>query len=320
MILKPRLQLFSKLIEKIGALSKVGPLHSGHFIVFMLLFLWATSAGAQQTGESNHHTEVYVNFAYAAQLGFGSYDIGGLDVQIYKLPISFTFDLEKYHDWKLILSTPLIYGHYRFREDVLDTDSNQIVRLKADLDTLSFIPGLRLEIPIFDFWTVKPFFDIGLGGELNSDSSPAGLDVSAPLTAIYTVGIKSLLTYDWKKFTFGLGNALIYAGNAELHGKEDQSYTVIETGLSAAYPLGFSIRGYTPDLSLFAIHYRFIPETSFSRFLKNDLNVKNQFEIGTSLGSETPLKLWFIENPRIGVGYRFGDGLTAYTVNFGFPF
>ena len=268
----------------------------------------------------NGNTEITVNFVYAAQLGFGSYKIGGLDVQIYKLPLSFTFDLEKFHDWKLVLSTPLLYGRYRFSEDVLDPANNQIVEIRADLDTLIFIPGLRLEIPVFDFWTIKPFFDTGLAGELTSNTSPAGIDASAPLAFIYTVGIKSLLTYDWKKFTLGLGNALIYAGNAEIDGKEDQSYAVIETGLNASHPLGFTIKGYEPDLSLFVIHYRFIPETRFSRFLRDDLKVKNQFEIGTSFGSATPMKLWFIENPRIGAGYRFGDGLNAFTINFGFPF
>jgi hypothetical protein len=31
-------------------------------------------------------------------------------------------------------------------------------------------------------------------------------------------------------------------------------------------------------------------------------------------------RLWIFENARIGVSYRFGDGLTGVRVNFGFPF
>jgi hypothetical protein len=50
------------------------------------------------------------------------------------------------------------------------------------------------------------------------------------------------------------------------------------------------------------------------------LEVSNQFEFGISVGSATPFKLWILENPRIGVSYRFGDGLTGVRVNFGFPF
>ena len=50
------------------------------------------------------------------------------------------------------------------------------------------------------------------------------------------------------------------------------------------------------------------------------LEVSNQFEFGINLGSATPFTLWVIENPRIGVSYRFGDGLTGVRMQLGFPF
>ena len=34
----------------------------------------------------------------------------------------------------------------------------------------------------------------------------------------------------------------------------------------------------------------------------------------------TGLTLWGMELPRIGLAYRWGDGLSAVRLNFGFPF
>ena len=57
----------------------------------------------------------------------------------------------------------------------------------------------------------------------------------------------------------------------------------------------------------------------FARLLDNPVILKNQYEIGGTIGSAKPMKLWIIEDPRVGFGYRFGF-VEAWTVNFGFPF
>jgi len=36
--------------------------------------------------------------------------------------------------------------------------------------------------------------------------------------------------------------------------------------------------------------------------------------------TSTPMRLWWIPIPRIGVGYRFGNGLSAIRVVFGSPY
>jgi hypothetical protein len=43
---------------------------------------------------------------------------------------------------------------------------------------------------------------------------------------------------------------------------------------------------------------------------------------GVDVGSLKPITLWIfeIEKPRLGVSYRFGDGLSGVRVQFGFPF
>ncbi len=103
-------------------------------------------------------------------------------------------------------------------------------------------------------------------------------------------------------------------------GTEQEAYATIDTGVEVRHPLGFRIKGLAPDVAVSFIHYYFVPPATFSRFGRAPLEVSNQFEIGLTFGSATPFTLWVFENPRVGVSYRFGDGLTGVRVTFGFPF
>jgi hypothetical protein len=86
------------------------------------------------------------------------------------------------------------------------------------------------------------------------------------------------------------------------------------------HPLGVRVKNLVPDVEVSFIHYYFFPSVKFSLPGRSPLEVSNQFEFGVSVGFAGPSKLWIFENSRIGVSYRFGDGLTDVRVNFGFPF
>jgi hypothetical protein len=79
-------------------------------------------------------------------------------------------------------------------------------------------------------------------------------------------------------------------------------------------------KSFVPDVGASFIYYCFFPSAKFSLPGQSPLELTNQFEFGVRVGSAVPAKLWILENPRIGVSYRFGDGLTGVRVNFGFPF
>ena len=53
----------------------------------LCLVLWQTPTEAQTTMENGNVT---VNYVYAQQFGLGGYDIGGLSVQVYTLPLPYT--------------------------------------------------------------------------------------------------------------------------------------------------------------------------------------------------------------------------------------
>jgi len=77
--------------------------------------------------------------------------------------------------------------------------------------------------------------------------------------------------------------------------------------LRAAHPADLSLRSHSKPLV-------------FTRFLQDPLKISNQGEIGFSLGSASRLDLPVVGNPRIGVGYVFGGGLSVLRASFGFPF
>lgn len=277
---------------------------------FVLIAVSSDNSKAQGSGE------VRVNFAYAFQLGFGSYDIGGLDVRVIKFPISHTFELPQFEKLRIRLNSPIYYGRFKF-----EGTTPEGLRITAEQNVLSYIPGIELQYEVLENWYLKPFGNVGIAWSITDKSRPAGLVNSDSSTIyIYTVGMKSLYEIFWKDFKFSIGNALLWAGNTTFdEGTPDESYGALENGFEILHPLGFSIKGFEPDASAFFVYYRFLPDAEFSRFLKAPLKVENQYEIAGTIGSAKPFKLWFINNPRIGVGYRFGD-LDVFTINFGFPF
>jgi hypothetical protein len=178
---------------------------------------------------------------------------------------------------------------------------------------------VSLHYRVVDNWTLKPFVNAGLAWQVYDKSSPSGLKVDDSLMYVWAVGMTSLYEMFWEQFRFSLGNTLAWSGVDVFGGGEGQNYGIFQNGIEARRPLGFSIKGYEPDASIFFIWYRFLPKTTFDRYLHPPLVVKNQYEISMTAGLAKPDKIWFLQDPRIGVGYRFGD-LNAFTVNFGFPF
>jgi hypothetical protein len=115
----------------------------------------APQAGAQ-SGPSDKDVTISVNYVYAAQLGFGTYHVGGLSVNVYSLPLEYTVR-DVLLDWRLRIGFPILYGDYSFRKTVvLDEFDDVPVKILADQRTLSAEPKLRLEIPVLEPWTVSP--------------------------------------------------------------------------------------------------------------------------------------------------------------------
>jgi hypothetical protein len=247
---------------------------------------------------------ITVNYVYAAQLGFGGYSIGGLDVAVYTLPLAYTFADALGPGYDLRVRLPLQYGNYQFQAHPAGQP-----KITLNANTLAAIPGVELRLPLTRRWALRPFAEWGLLTAFEPDS----------LTQLWSVGVRSLVEQPWGDFTFSLGNALLGAGNVDVNGGDAVQYGTLENGVAARHPLGFDIGDAKPYGSLFFIWYFFFPDMQFARAYREPLRVQNQYEVGFSAGDVIPWTFYGLEKQQLGVSFRFGE-FSAVHMNVGFPF
>ena len=275
--------------------------------------IMSTPAFAQTPPQEN--SQISVNYVYAALLGLGRYDAGGLSVQIYTLPLGYTLEGSTDDHIRIQIKLPISYGRFDF-----DGTAPDGTKVGFTIDTIGASPGVELQIPLTSRWTLKPFGNLGLFDDISTSRSSPSVMLDLPVNYVFIVGGRSLVSEKLRDVTLSLGNAAIYAGNGAFSGGGADSFTTVETGLDAQFPLGFTVNGFEPDLNVFFIHYHFFPKATFTRFFQDPLDIKDQFEIGGAFGSAKPWNLGFLANFRLGASYRFGGGLNAIVINFGFPF
>ena len=291
----------------------------GGWLAFGLVLLGVIAGPARDAAAQ---LDVQVNLPYAVQFGFGSYDVGGLSVDVFRVPVQHTFALGPEEDaWRLALTGYLGYGHFSFETSVFGP------KVTASEDFVFVLPQAELQIPLRRWWTVKPYVAAGLGRTFNGstaiEGAPGGeLHVEENFVFLYAAGISNLFEFQVQDFVLGIGSKLAAAGDATIGQSRSPStnYGTLQNGLEVRHPLGLDVKGLVPDVGVSFIYYYFFPSAKFSLPGESPLEVSNQFEFGINIGSAKPAKLWIFNNPRIGVSYRFGDGLTGVRAQFGFPF
>ena len=302
-------------------------------LLAMAFALCAARGEAQEFGR----VEARVNYVYATQFGFGGYDIGGLSVDVYSLPIGFTLD-DVLGDWDLQVDIPVTYGSFRFRSIIVaDTGETAFVRTKTN--TLGVDPTLQLDVPIP--WVpglrVSPIGAFGFGTTFSSSASIERNGVKENLPAdenafyTYQVGLSSVYRRDWRDFSFFFGNAFIYGGNATFDGGDDdavEGYGTFQTGVEVRHPLGFRIADVIPDIGAFFVYHLFTPNLQFTGVEQTTIEVDQIFEVGGTIGvTEASHISWLpgfinraVNDFSVGVGYQTGQGLEGFRLTFGFPF
>lgn len=272
------------------------------------LSAWLRPAHGQGTAAPNPNRTVNLNYVYAAELGFGGYDLDGLSADVYTLPLSHTLRGVLADGWALKLLAPIQGGLYSFRA----TDTNG-QRISIHQQSLAVVPGAELQIPIGDHFMLKPFAQGGIAHSF-------GDGVGNPDAWVFLGGARSVAQWRAGAYTLSLGNGIVYAGDHTMGPGFSEHYVALQVGAELRRPLGFKIGSLTPDLGVYAAEYYYPAPMEFSRFLKPVLRVSNQNEVGFSIGSATPFQMLWMSQPRLGAGFVFGGGLNVYHVNFGFPF
>jgi len=245
-----------------------------------------------------------LHFAFATYLGSGIYSVEDRTVQVYHFPTTFDLVSPENRDWGMSIKVPFTLGFYDFRaEDVL------VVGLPERVSTISVIPSLLVPFYLSKKWVLTPSADFGAAKEFDEGDWVWVVGLGMQADAVYPMkgfDLRPLLRGQWAQHTgpvYAIGNDL---------GR-------LEAGLESRFPLGFYIFGQSANLGIFGKYYSYLTELELVAPDGVPIDFTNQWEFGATLGTKTPLRLWGIKLPRIGVSYRFGENVGAIRLILGKP-
>ena len=262
-------------------------------LLMLLAVLVLLPAGSQGQEIGLPDTNV-IHWAYAAAFGTGIYQLGeNTQTFVFRIrPVirkSFSFQnhlggRKFYFEFRL----PVTIGLHEFSLNEL---------LSPNIRQVSFTPGVMLQIPLLDDWDVQLFGNLGGGAELG-DSRDAAL--------IYWGGINSRLAFRPFKTDLALLNSVGSVGFNPRIGTSAAISTLV-TGLEWNQRLGSLKLGAEPlSLRTTVLYYYYFEGLNILWNPGRDpVSLSWEWEIGISLSKKTPIKLWFLNFERLGIGYRF---------------
>lgn len=183
----------------------------------------------------------------------------------------------------------------------------------TNYSTISFTPGVEVEIPVDDRLSLRPYAHLGYGWEKQSREG----------AAIWYGGIKSRYRLWDDRYRWSLLGGLYYAGYKPDYDDRGH-YASLLAGLEFSQPLGSLRLGDDPAyLNWHLIYNWFFDNLNFH--IDRDLveSVRDQLELGLALGKrDAAIKIGFMRFEQIGLGFRWStDGrFNAITLNFRSPF
>ncbi len=179
--------------------------------------------------------------------------------------------------------------------------------------TISFTPGLELEIPVTEKWYLRPFAHAGWGKETDGGSS----------AWIYYGGLKSRYTPGNSKLDWSLLNAIYFAGYTPQKGVRDNLGSAM-MGVEFRQPISWG-EAWGDDLNLdwHVTYTRLIDEAKFVSPVQFSQSIDDQWELGLALRrSNKPLRIWFVDFEHVGLSFKSSSNgeFRAITVNLRSPF
>jgi hypothetical protein len=267
---------------------------AGAYVVALTLLAMPALAVSQETEPDPDPASVH--WAYSAYFGTGWYTVpGDRDVFVVRMTPRWTWSdaafseggsrtLGKY------LKFPVSAGLNRFDYD----DPLEAV----DLDNVSFLsvnPGIDVEIPVNSRWALRPYASVGYAHAFGSGDA----------AWTYWAGVKSRVSFSAEKFDWHLVNQVGYVGYTPDVGPSDEFWP-LSAALEFDHPTGDPADG----AKQLHFHWR-VAYTAFGRNLvfngnpAGELEISDQWEIGAAVGrKESPIRIWFLNFDRLGIGYR----------------
>jgi len=282
------------------------------FLIILLLIVLPSMLHAQTVAREPEPAR-QVHWAMGAFFGTGWYQVDdNRSVFIFRIPPRQTirksgFDQDGKRELGIEIHYPLSFGLHNMDDipDFIDFDN---------YGTVTFTPGVQLEIPVNRKWYLRPYAHIGAGYERETNK----------WAGIWYGGIKSrYFLGDSGRLRWSLLNAVYYAGYKPEF-EERGRYGSFMTGLEFNQPLGSLEIGDDQLWLNWHVTYNYL----FDRLnfhIEEDLveSIRDQWEIGLALSKgNKPMKIWFMNFEHIGLSFKWSSNghYNAISLNLRSPF
>jgi hypothetical protein len=270
------------------------------------LCLLLASLDAEAVAQTLSQSErAVINFGFATQLGSGIYTMSGRTLQVYRIPFAWDLPAEPQARFKLRLTLPLTIGFVDFKPlDVVDNG------LPHRLDSLSLVPGLEADVRLRDSWMVQPFVEAGIARDRTNEADQR----------VFAIGLRSYYDFrrgatDWTQY-----DELVHVVVEQQSPHSTDDFTRLRVGMSARRPFDAEGSGRRADVLGYGFVEVFTDAPAGPASDKRNGGAPAQFEFGFTFGATERWQVWRIPLPRLGFGYRFGDGLSVYRFVIGSPY
>lgn len=253
-----------------------------------------------------------IHWAMGAFFGTGWYQVdASRTVYVFRIPPRQTvrrssFDEDGKRKLGVEIQYPVSIGLHQLDDipDFIDFDN---------YGTISFTPGVQVEIPVTKKWYLRPYVHLGYGVETETSDS----------AWIYYGGLKSRYRLGSGRADWSLLNGLYFAGYKPEYESRGQ-YGSFMTGIEVNQPLSrFKLGGDDLFLNWHLTYNYLFDHLNFHVDEDRVESVNDQWELGIALGKgRKGMKIWFLTFEHIGLAFKTSSNgkFKAISFNMRSPF
>ena len=247
-----------------------------------------------------------LNHAYAVYMGSGLYVSSERSVFVFRVAPRFKLRSAENHPFGIGLRVNSTFGFY----DLDRSDLANLQDVPEQLGTFALVPGVEFPILMQKSWTLVPFIDAGIATDTEIHEE----------TFILGTGLRSRAELHDPRHTYLLWNEFVYARNSSTDVSPTDDYTLFRTDFEMRELVRYHLGERPFDLGVAAELHFFFDTVLVDIPLGDPVTIRYRWELGLTTGSTRPWKPLqkLITAPRLGIGYRWGDGDSSIRITIRF--